>query len=90
MVTLKEVETLLAVADTGSFMQASRRLGTTQSAISKIMAGMEYKLGVQLVIRSSGGSKLTEEGEYVYICAREIERLVLQIREISSESTKCR
>lgn len=87
MVTLKEVEALIAVADTGSFMRASRRLGTTQSAVSKIIAGMEQKLGVQLVARTSGGSRLTEEGKYVYSHAEEIEMLVVQIREILPEST---
>ena len=90
MVTLKEVEALIAVADTGSFMRASRRLGTTQSAVSKIMAGMEQKLGVQLVTRSSGGSKLTEEGKYVHSHAETIERLVMQIREILPEPTEAR
>ena len=90
MVTLREVEALIAVADTGSFMRASRRLGTTQSAVSKIIAGMEQKLGVQLVTRSSDGSKLTEEGEYVYSHAEKIEMLVVQIREILPEPVKLR
>lgn len=82
MITLREVEALIAVADCGSFMRAARRLGTTQGTVSKIIAGMEQKLGVQLVKRTSEGSSLTREGRYVYGHAEEIETLVLQIREI--------
>lgn len=85
MITLREVEALLAVADCGSFMQAARSLGTTQGTVSKIIAGMEQKLGVQLVNRTSEGSSLTREGRYVYGHAEEIETLVLQIREIVPE-----
>ena len=41
MITLKEVEVMLAVCKAGSFMGAARELGITQGNVSKIVAGLE-------------------------------------------------
>ena len=73
MVTLKEIETVLAVERTGSFRRAAQSLGIGQANVSKIIAHMEKKLDVQLFVRASSGAELTEEGRYVKEYAEQIE-----------------
>src|SRR6267154_1518306 len=52
--------------DAGSFSAASRLIGTTQSAVSKSVARLERRLGVQLIQRSTRTFKLTAEGQAYY------------------------
>ena len=46
-----------------SLTDAARRIGVTQSALSKRLRQMEHELGVALIVRDSNGIALTEEGE---------------------------
>jgi DNA-binding transcriptional LysR family regulator len=52
--------------DAGSFSAASRLIGTTQSAVSKSVARLERRLGVQLIQRSTRTLNLTAEGQAYY------------------------
>ena len=85
MVTLKEIETVLAVERTGSFRRAAQSLGIGQANVSKIIAHMEKKLDVQLFVRASSGAELTEEGEYVKGYAEQIEKLIGEIWKLSGK-----
>lgn len=80
MITLKEVEVMLAVCKAGSFMSAARDLRITQGNVSKIVAGLEKKLGTVLFVRASDGVTLTSDGAYVQMYAEQIQVLVNQIR----------
>lgn len=80
MITLKEVEVMLAVCKAGSFMRAARDLRITQGNVSKIIAGLEKKLGKALFIRSSDGVTLTSDGAYVQMYAEQIQELVDKIK----------
>ena len=70
--TLDQMRVLVAVADTGSFSAASRRLGRVQSAISRADAAMETTLGVALFDRSTKTPTLTEAGAAIVQDARTI------------------
>jgi len=59
---LRQLEILLAVADTGSMAKASTRLAITQSAISRAIADAEHTLGVPLFARSTQGVEPTPYG----------------------------
>ena len=83
MVTLKEIETVLEVDRTGSFIKAAKKLGTGQANVSKIIAHMEKELEVQLFVRAASGAVLTEAGEYVKSYAEQIEKLMWEIRKLS-------
>ena len=83
MVTLKEIETVLAVERTGSFRRAAQSLGIGQANVSKIIAHMEKKLDVQLFVRASSGAELTEEGRYVKEYTEQIEKLVAALQSLS-------
>src|SRR5271165_487170 len=70
--TLDQMRVLVAVAETGSFSAAARRLGRVQSAISQAVQAMESTLGVQLFDRSTKTPTLTEAGAAIVGDARAI------------------
>jgi DNA-binding transcriptional LysR family regulator len=70
--TLDQMRVLVAVAETGSFSAAARRLGRVQSAISQAVRAMETTLGVTLFDRSSKTPTLTEAGAALVQDARAI------------------
>src|SRR3954453_23994845 len=59
---LRELNILLAVADTGSMAKAATRLAISQPAISRAIADMEQTLGVALFDRSTQGVEPTQYG----------------------------
>jgi DNA-binding transcriptional LysR family regulator len=60
--TLDQMRALIAVAETGSFSAAARKLGRVQSAISQSIQSLEDTLGVQLFDRDAKTPKLNETG----------------------------
>ncbi len=71
-ITLKQMEALVSVADTGTFRKAAAALGTTQPNISVRIAAMEETLGVVLMHRDAGSVQLTEKGDEVLAAARQV------------------
>lgn len=67
---LRQLATLVAIADHGSFSAAARALYTVQSNVSSHIARLEKELGVALVDRQRGG--LTDEGLAVVERARRV------------------
>ena len=55
--------TFLMVAETGSFIDAARRLNITQSTVSARIKGLETELGRSLFERSKVGATMTSAGE---------------------------
>jgi len=55
--------TFLTVAETGSFIDAARKLNITQSTVSARIKGLEDQLGRPLFERSKSGAALTAAGE---------------------------
>ena len=68
--SLDQLRVLVAIADTGSFSAAGRRIGRAQSAISQAVAGLEATQGVQLFDRSGHRPRLTEIGRLLVEQAR--------------------
>jgi DNA-binding transcriptional LysR family regulator len=63
---LVAMETLVRVVQTGSFSAAARQLGVGQPAVSKTVAQLEERLGVQLLLRSTQGLTPTRAGQDFY------------------------
>ncbi len=61
-----------AVAEAGSFTNATVNLNLSQSAISRQIQSLEDDLKVKLFERHARGLTLTENGEYVYKTAHEV------------------
>ena len=60
----------MLVVDTGSFSAAARRLKVGQPAVSKLVAQLEERLGVKLLVRTTRGLTATEAGLNYYERAR--------------------
>src|ERR1700719_76258 len=58
----REMEIFVRVVDAGSFSSAARDLKIGQPAISKTIAGLEDRLGVRLLARSTRRLTPTEAG----------------------------
>jgi molybdate transport repressor ModE-like protein len=77
---LRQLTSLVAIADHGSFSAAARSLGTVQSNVSAHISRLEKDLGTTLVDRLSGS--LTSEGETVVERAR---RILHELDDIESD-----
>lgn len=64
------MEAFIRVIDTGSFSGAARQLHIGQPAVSKIIAQLEERVGVKLLVRTTHGLTATEAGETFYLHAR--------------------
>src|SRR4029077_194857 len=64
------MEAFVLVVDTGSFSAAARRLDVGQPAVSKLVAQLEERLGVKLLVRTTRGLTATEAGLNYYERAR--------------------
>ena len=70
-----------AVAEAGSFTNATTVLNISQSAISRQIQSLEQDLKVQLFERHARGLTLTENGEYVYKTAHEV---ICKLKEVET------
>ena len=61
-----------AVAEAGSFTNATVNLNLSQSAISRQIQSLEEELNVKLFERHARGLTLTDNGEYVFKTAHEV------------------
>jgi DNA-binding transcriptional LysR family regulator len=77
MLVWDDIRYFLAVARHGSTLAAGKALGQSQSTVHRRVAALEQALGVDLVIRSAAGYKLTAFGEELLPFAEEAERAVL-------------
>jgi DNA-binding transcriptional LysR family regulator len=64
------MEAFVLVVDTGSFSAAARRLYLGQPAVSKMVAQLEDRLGVKLLVRTTRGLTATQAGLNYYERAR--------------------
>ncbi len=71
---LRHLETLLAIAEEGSFTAAADALATVQSNVSDQVRQLETELGVPLLLRSRRGAEPTEFGLLVLDRARRVQR----------------
>ena len=74
---MDEILVFVKVVEGGSFSAAARRLGMPKTTVSAKVAGLERRLGVNLIQRTTRKLRMTEAGEqYFHHCAiaiREVE-----------------
>jgi len=78
---IKQLEHLLALADTGSFSRAAEKLFLTQSALSRSIQSLEVDLGAKVLDRIGKRNELTPLGHDVVSRARHIVRETAELRE---------
>ncbi|MCD8336029.1 MAG: LysR family transcriptional regulator [Lachnospiraceae bacterium] len=86
-VDLKQIECLVACAQTGSVTKAAEVLHMSQPSVSKAIKTMEETLGIQLFNRYAKGMSLTREGESAYRYAKDILEDLDKIQEIHTKQT---
>jgi len=69
---LRQLESLVAIADGGSFSRAAITLNLAQPSLSRQMALLEAELGQRLLVRTGRGVELTAAGEVFIVHAREM------------------
>src|SRR5262247_3868041 len=77
MWSLDAIAVFVKVVEAGSFSTAARRLGLPKTTVSAKVAGLERRIGVRLIQRTTRKLRMTEAGEkYFHHCAiatREVE-----------------
>jgi DNA-binding transcriptional LysR family regulator len=79
MMTVKQLQAFLAVAESGSFQAAARRLHTSQPGISRRIAELEHALGTRLFERTTRTCHVTPRGRLLVLYARGILRDLTEI-----------
>lgn len=72
LVTLRQLQYAVAVADTGSFSKAAELCYADQSTVSQQVKVLEDRLGVQIFNRDRYPLKLSRDGEAIILQARDI------------------
>ncbi|WP_145564074.1 LysR family transcriptional regulator [Yersinia aldovae] len=75
---LNSIPVFVTVAEAGSFSRAAEKLHLTRSAVTKIIARLEAKLGVTLFHRTTRSLSMTDEGAlYHEYCQRALNEICL-------------
>lgn len=85
---LRRLEILVRATEAGSFANAARLMGIDPSAVSHAVAQLEKDLGVTLFYRTTRKIALTEDGEEIFLHAREILGQVAELDTIASRSSQ--
>ena len=70
----RQLRTLLAIAETGSFARAAQKVSLTASAVSQQVQALENEVGVLLFNRENRPPTLTAEGHQMVAAAAELVR----------------
>lgn len=71
---------VLAVARTGRFTTAARRLGVTHTTVGRRIEAIELALGERVLLRGTAGWQLTPLGERVVAAAEDVEAAIAGLR----------
>lgn len=81
---LRELESFIAIVESGSVSRAAASLGLSQPAVSKHLAHLEEEMGVELLLRGRTRSVPTAEGEILLAAGKavlaELNRAAEEIR----------
>jgi LysR family hydrogen peroxide-inducible transcriptional activator len=72
LVTLRQLQYVIAVSETGSFSKAADMVSAEQSTVSQQVRVLEDRLGIAIFDRKSLPVRTTPEGEKIVEQAREI------------------
>lgn len=90
LLTIRQLEILVAAADAATFSEAAAALGVSQPSLSETIRRAEIELGVLLFDRTTRSVKLTEEGRHAVAIARDMVRDFRQGVESIARGTEAR
>ncbi|MBN3752755.1 LysR family transcriptional regulator [Paraburkholderia sp. Tr-20389] len=82
---LRELKTLIAVAQEGTFAAAGSRIGLTQAAVSAQMQRLEAEFGFALFDREGRTARLNAMGQQVLMQAQEVVRLYNNLSSMAAD-----
>ena len=83
---LQQLRYLVAVAEEGSLLKASRRIGVAQPALTQQLSALEASLETKLLHRSARGTRLTQSGSVMVEHAKAIlERAAVAVRDVQEQ-----
>ncbi len=83
---LRQLRSLIAIAERGSFTAAAEAMGLSHSAVSLQMKALEEELGVSLIDRSHRPPRLTARGLAMLEHARRMLAIVEEVRGLGAEA----
>ncbi|KCZ93419.1 LysR family transcriptional regulator [Hyphomonas johnsonii] len=81
--TLRQLQYLTAIAETGRFGEAAKRLNVSQPGLSSQISNMEEELGAVLIERAPSGALLTPKGLEIAARAKHILRDVEDLKAVA-------
>lgn len=78
-----ELETFVAVAEAGGFNAAARRLNRSAPTVTRVVAGLEARIGTRLFTRTTRQVALTEAGGRLY---RDASRLLGDLAQVEASA----
>lgn len=78
--TLKQLEAFVKIANNRSFTLAAKELFITQPTVSAYINNLEEELGVRLFDRTTKEVELSDEGDRIYLYAKEMLELAAKIQ----------
>lgn len=85
---LKQLEAFVEVAQSGSFSKAARKLFLTQPTVSAHISTLEKELDTRLFVRNTKEVALSQEGQRLYVYARQIMELTDKIKQEFGKGTE--
>lgn len=83
---LRQLRSLIAIAERGSFTAAAEAMGLSHSAVSLQMKALEEELGVSLIDRRHRPPRLTPRGQAMLEHARRMVAILEEIRGLGAEA----
>lgn len=84
----RKLETLIAVAEEGSFNKAAARCHCSQSAVTQAVNSIEAELGCSVFERSHAGARLTDAGRALVPLAREALDALVRLQQTAGDLSR--
>ena len=86
---MEEMQAFVRIVEAGTISQAAEQLAMAKSGVSRRLADLERRLGVQLIKRTTRRSSLTEAGRAYYEGAVKLLANLAELDAMVSDAERC-